>query len=591
MLWNTSNHYLKFGTSNTERMKIAVNGYVAIGASNPVNMIHIHNPSTTVDNILQMTNGITGSNVTNGLQINMDISRNVSLWSIENGYMRFATNNTERMRINSSGNVGINTGGTISAMLHVNGGTIYVNNNLAAVPTTGIVGGTGDRLVLWQGTGSAHPYSFGIDTSTLWSSVPAGGQYRWYVGGVQQMQLTTSGAMSISTTAPPSGHIMYAMSNAATGLTSKIENQNATSTAFTAISVTNNTTNSCSLFLNSSTRTSDGAANVATLRNDAGDLRLAATGTNPYMFLQSSTGRAGINTITPTSTLQVNGDLDVTTNFKTGNVQRMDNLGNMTNILSINIIPPGTILMFGGAAAPAGWLLCNGSAVSRTTYSLLFTAIGTTYGAGDGSTTFTLPDLRGRVAVGSGTGPSLTARTVGNSGGAETHTLSTPEIPSHTHAATTNAAGGHSHAGSSIAANGSHTHTGTTAAAGNHSHGGITGGMNQNWNHAHQTANGAPDDLNYSGTWAAQYPLADGPGAYFNGTITGYTDTNHTHNIGADGSHTHTFTTASAGSHTHTLTVTTDGSHTHTYTTNATGGGGAHNNMQPFLVVAYMIKT
>lgn len=64
---------------------------------------------------------------------------------------------------------------------------------------------------------------------------------------------------------------------------------------------------------------------------------------------------------------------------------------------------PGEMRMYGGSAAPAGWLLCDGSAVSRATYADLFAVLGTNYGAGDGSTTFNLPDLRGRVPVGKGT--------------------------------------------------------------------------------------------------------------------------------------------------------------------------------------------
>lgn len=63
-------------------------------------------------------------------------------------------------------------------------------------------------------------------------------------------------------------------------------------------------------------------------------------------------------------------------------------------------VPTGTITSFGGSSAPTGWLLCDGSAVSRTVYAALFAIIGTAYGVGDGSTTFGLPDLRGRVAVG-----------------------------------------------------------------------------------------------------------------------------------------------------------------------------------------------
>jgi len=87
------------------------------------------------------------------------------------------------------------------------------------------------------------------------------------------------------------------------------------------------------------------------------------------------------------------------------------------------------------AATRGNDLLCNGAAVSRTTYSALFSAIGTTYGAGDASTTFNVPDLRGRSPIGDGTGSGLTARARGQTGGAETHSLSAAEsgVPAHTH--------------------------------------------------------------------------------------------------------------------------------------------------------------
>ena len=81
----------------------------------------------------------------------------------------------------------------------------------------------------------------------------------------------------------------------------------------------------------------------------------------------------------------------------------------------------GTIKMFAGSVAPDGWLLCNGQAVSRTTYSKLFNVIGTTYGEGDGSTTFNVPDLRGRtpVGVGTGTASDATAHALGQAEGTE----------------------------------------------------------------------------------------------------------------------------------------------------------------------------
>jgi microcystin-dependent protein len=96
-------------------------------------------------------------------------------------------------------------------------------------------------------------------------------------------------------------------------------------------------------------------------------------------------------------------------------------------------IAPGTMLMFGGATAPSGWLLCNGAAVSRTGFGALFLAIGTVYGGGDGNTTFNLPDMRGRAAVGAGQGLGLSNRVLGVAGGEESHILTVNEMPSHTH--------------------------------------------------------------------------------------------------------------------------------------------------------------
>ena len=88
----------------------------------------------------------------------------------------------------------------------------------------------------------------------------------------------------------------------------------------------------------------------------------------------------------------------------------------------------GNIILFTGQTIPEGYLVCNGSAISRDDYADLFDVIGTTYGSGDGSTTFNLPDLSGSVAIG-----VSSTHSIGVSGGEETHILITNEIPSHTH--------------------------------------------------------------------------------------------------------------------------------------------------------------
>ena len=109
--------------------------------------------------------------------------------------------------------------------------------------------------------------------------------------------------------------------------------------------------------------------------------------------------------------------------------------GQPENYIVNDSVPIGAIQAYGGETAPAGWLICDGSTVSRTGYSELFSAIGTAFGEGDGSTTFNLPDLRGRTAIGSGLGTDRDAveRTLGQTGGHERVTLTTEQIPSHSH--------------------------------------------------------------------------------------------------------------------------------------------------------------
>jgi hypothetical protein len=148
----------------------------------------------------------------------------------------------------------------------------------------------------------------------------------------------------------------------------------------------------------------------------------SSSGTPPERMRIDSAGNVGINTTTPTERLDVNGTVKATafSGPLTGNVTGTasaiaDGSVSTAKIVDANVtlaklvtavqnalVPAGAVQAFAMNSAPAGWLAADGSNVNRTTYAALFSAIGTTYGAGDGSTTFALPDLRGIFVRGSG---------------------------------------------------------------------------------------------------------------------------------------------------------------------------------------------
>lgn len=124
-----------------------------------------------------------------------------------------------------------------------------------------------------------------------------------------------------------------------------------------------------------------------------------------------------------------------------GQVLQTNGAGAAPTWVTVSSTPSGVINQFAGSTPPSGWLLCAGQAVSRATYAALFAVISTTYGVGDGFSTFNLPDLRGRVPAGkddmNGTSAArlntIASTTLGGSGGLQTHQLQPEEMPSHEH--------------------------------------------------------------------------------------------------------------------------------------------------------------
>jgi microcystin-dependent protein len=145
------------------------------------------------------------------------------------------------------------------------------------------------------------------------------------------------------------------------------------------------------------------------------------------------------------------------------------------NLSNVPGVETGTIVSWSHATIPSGFLECNGATISRSTYAGLFSVIGTTYGAGDGSSTFLLPDLQDKVCVGASSGKSYSS-----TGGAETvatgdKTLAESEIPAHTHSAgTAGGSKGHPNNHWNASPTGASGTSGSTGGDGAHNHGNVS---------------------------------------------------------------------------------------------------------------------
>lgn len=295
--------------------------------------------------------------------------------------------------------------------------------------------------------------------------------------------------------------------------------------------------------------------------------------------------------------------------------------------------PIGSLVDYAGAGDPEDtrWLLADGRAISRTTYAAAFAVMGITHGAGDGSTTFNIPDARGRTIVGpdnmgtamGGAGRMASNNTRGASGGTETKTILEANLPPHTHGVgtiVTVSAGSHDHSAGTLAtaSDGAHTHgIGTLSVNGSgalvtgndspdHVHSGFTD--NQSAAHQHDTADVDQASIQavHGGDSFYTFLIPSGQGGVPYLYSTTSENANHGHGYttgGASARHTHTTpshthglsgATASAGAHTHALSgaTTTGGAHAHTMSgaTASVGSGTALNGMPPYLVANKIVR-
>ena len=257
-------------------------------------------------------------------------------------------------------------------------------------------------------------------------------------------------------------------------------------------------------------------------------------------------------------------------------------------------MPIGSVIDFAGPNAPSGWLICDGRTLSRTTYSALFAAIGTHWGAGDGSTTFALPNTPGRASVGPGTVTDSNGTTKAYAYaqviGTVSVSITQANLPGYNLVSDTR--GNHNHTGPVTAA-GSHAHS--TDAQGTHSHGGATAGQNVDHSHTGYTdAQGAHlhnISLPNQGSGAQGGPYSvmsnvfgngnyqtDVQGAHSHNVQTYGASTSHLHGIGADGNHAHNVN--AVGDHVHYIQW--EGDHAHNIWS---GGSNARLDVQPPVVV------
>ena len=401
------------GGRDLRRLTILDDGRVGIGTASPNSMLHLKGDDDTV---LVIDSGC--DEQSSSIQFRADGQKR---WQIGQGIGRDSTsfyihdmvNNYIRMAISPDGNVGIGTSIDKKYMLNVGGGInssegYYLEGQ--SLDTRYLLSGTdhwidstGDTItgnLVFDTPGGqtltfrSHSYGIGVQNKTEYFRT--GGDFAWYKGGAHTSERGDSGGGNT---------LMVLKSDGNLGL-------GATDPGSSRLYVQggNITVNR--------PQTGAGEITIGSINGAPGII-----GKNPDqpLIVESVSGtvcipdaRVGIGTGNPTEKLEVNGRIKDKTGY---------------------VMPVGAVMPFAGLAAPAGWMLCNGDAVSRMTYAELFAVVKTLYGIGDGVTTFHLPNLAGRIPA--GRDPEQPEfESTGKTGGEKTHVLTEDELPAHDHSNT-----------------------------------------------------------------------------------------------------------------------------------------------------------
>jgi hypothetical protein len=392
---STGNHMFFTTNSKTERMRITTGGNIGFGTNNPNANLHLHGNAASQNVRISFTDNTSGVATTDGFCIGKDATQKGYIYNTENADIEIGTNNTARITISGSGaistnNNNINAGsGTITATTFsgalsgnatsAGGLTGTPNITVGTISTSGAITTNNNNINAGSGTITATTFS-GALSGNATSAGGLTGTPNITVGTISTSGAITtnnnninagsgtitaatfSGALSGNATSATNASGLTGTPNITVGTIScstitgsgqlnqltnntdgavglNIKNNSSGSSAYSYLGVQNSAGTACSIFLNSSTRTTDGGINTATLRNDAGDLVLATAGNAAYIYLKNSNGNVGINIINPKEKLDVDGNIIASgsiTSFGDYSDERLkDREGNIENPLDI----------------------------------------------------------------------------------------------------------------------------------------------------------------------------------------------------------------------------------------------------------------